>query len=181
MGAAKTTNLLAVANNYETRGRRVLVLQPGQVKDATKIKSRLGIERKVDIVIQNMDGLTPFLYPQLSQYSCVLVDDAQFLDKHCIDILRLWSLTVPVICYGLRTDYRGHLFPGSHRLFEVADSIEEIKTVCSKCSSKAVLHVRIDPQTKLKIIDGPSVPDTDKPDSIFMPVCFLHYDTWPHI
>ena len=110
----------------------------------------------------------------------MLVDEAQFLSEVNVDALRMVSRTIPVICYGLRTDYLTRLFTGSKRLMEVADNIEEIKTVCSLCEKKAVVNAKyyIDP-TKDRVVirsDGPSEIDLGGEDK-YQAMCWECYQT----
>lgn len=156
VGSAKTLNLLAVAHNYERQGKRVLVLKPS-VDDrcgTQAIRSRAGLERQADVLVHD-DGFVDL--PDLSAISCILVDEAQFLPEAAIDALHVvaWRDKVPVICYGLRTDFRRQLFPGSRRLLELADAIEEVKTTCRYCEKKAVFNLKLGPDGATT--DGPSV------------------------
>lgn len=148
MNSGKTTQLLQVAHNYEERGMKVLILKPEiDTKANNKISSRLGIERNVDFPIKKTDDLNYFISHYIFTYepslACVLVDEAQFLTKSQVDDLLIISsyLNIPVICYGLRTDFTGNGFEGSTRLLEVADDIEELKTIC-KCGRKATFNLR---------------------------------------
>ena len=138
---------MQVAYNYEERGMHVLLVKAKvDSKGNDRIVSRLGIDRKVDILA----GEDINLYSTIKQWNkdvekvgCVLVDEAQFLSSKQID--ELFNLTVyeniPVICYGLRTDFQSQLFPGSQRLFALAHSLEELKTIC-RCGRKAMLNAR---------------------------------------
>lgn len=142
MNSGKSTALLQVAHNYEERGMRVLLVKPRiDSKGNDKVVARLGIERKVDILADEMTDLHDVLskHHKKEPVGCVLVDEAQFLTPAHID--QLFALTVeeniPVICYGLRTDFQRNLFPGSERLFALAHSLEELKTIC-RCGKKAI-------------------------------------------
>lgn len=142
MGAAKTLNLLAVAHNYRSQGKKVFLMQPQKGARAPGIIStRAGLSEKDDFCPSEEDRLT--LHE--NGLACVLVDEAQFLSIGLVDDLRLITVDpgVPVICYGLRTDFQGNLFPGSKRLMEVADSIEEIKVTCTRCPRKATHNMRL--------------------------------------
>lgn len=139
MGSSKTANLLMVAHNYtNNHKKKILVVKPSiDTRSGEYIESR-AIEKplKADIIIhEEVDDLSI----DTSGYSLVLVDEAQFLSKRNVDALRKITRYIPVICYGLRTDYKTQLFPGSKRLMEIADSIEEIKTSCSECDKKAIV------------------------------------------
>ena len=151
VGSAKTLNLLAVTHNYQSQNKRVFLLKPKlDVRfGMDDVTSRAGLTKKADMLIDDDTVLHPQAFQEID---CVLVDEAQFLCKAVIDQLRYIAtvLKIPVICYGLRTDFRGNLFEGSKRLLEVADTLEEIKTTCAYCNRKAIFN--------LKIVDGlPSV------------------------
>ncbi|NVB39184.1 thymidine kinase [Pseudenhygromyxa sp. WMMC2535] len=144
MDSAKTMNLLAVAHNYRQQGKRVALLKP-KLDDrfgGSVIASRSGLNKPVDLLLEDDSELDP---PFFAELDCVLVDEAQFLSPRVIEQLRVLTRTqnVPVICYGLRTDFRTQLFPGSKRLLELADSIEEVKVTCQYCNRKAVFNMRL--------------------------------------
>lgn len=161
MNSSKTANLLMVAHNYTSTDRKVILAKPScDVRfDPHEITSRaFTTSSRADILITpDMDVIDLDVVPGAV---CMLVDEAQFLSRVNVDALREVSRTIPVICYGLRTDYLTRLFTGSKRLMEVADNIEEIKTVCSLCEKKAVVNAKyyIDYTTgKCEIMsDGPS-------------------------
>ncbi|MCH9632657.1 MAG: Thymidine kinase [Chlamydiae bacterium] len=143
VGSAKTLNLLAVAHNYRQQGKEVILIKPalddrfGQ----SHIKSRAGLEKSADILV---DDNTNLMSCNFEGINCILVDEAQFIAPKIIDQLRDITLEhkIPVICYGLRTNFKKGLFEGSKRLFELADSIEEIKTTCAFCNRKAVYNLK---------------------------------------
>ena len=144
MDSAKTMNLLAVAHNYRNQGKKVALLKP-RIDDrfgGGVIASRSGLEKPVDLLLEDSSVLDP---PFFADLDCVLVDEAQFLSAEVIEQLRALTRdqNVPVICYGLRTDFRTRLFPGSQRLFELADSIEEVKVTCQYCNRKAIFNMRL--------------------------------------
>lgn len=147
MNSGKSTHLMQVAYNYEERGMKVILLKPyTDTKGGDKLVSRLGVERKVDLVIKENDSvLEKFnLYKSENGHiDCILVDEAQFLRGNQIDELFEIAVVqnVPVICYGLRTDFKMQGFEGSNRLLLLAHSIEEMKTIC-KCGRKAILNGR---------------------------------------
>jgi thymidine kinase len=157
MNSGKSTALLQAAYNYEERGQRVLLAKPAtDTKGDRAVVSRLGVERPVDLVIgtdadvrllvqgaASRDPLSPSLDGMGRPVSCLLVDEAQFLGPRQVDdLLRIAVLDdVPVIAYGIRTDFRTEAFPGSRRLLEVAHSLEELKTIC-RCGRKAVFNAR---------------------------------------
>lgn len=148
MNSGKSTALLQVAHNYEERGMNILLVKASvDTKGNNRIVSRLGIDRQVDIHVDNEINLYQVIkqwHKDVEKVSCVLVDESQFLETKHVD--QLFNLTVfdniPVICYGLRTDFRTKLFPGSERLFALAHSIEELKTIC-RCGRKAMLNARM--------------------------------------
>lgn len=144
MNSGKTTALLQVAHNYEERGMKVLILKPSiDTKGNNKIISRLGISREVDYLISSDENLKDLLYKHKDNTNCILIDEVQFLDPKQIDdlfeISVMWN--IPVICYGLRTDFLMNGFKGSERLLLIAHSLEELKTIC-KCGSKALVNGR---------------------------------------
>ena len=144
MGSAKTMNLLAVAHNYEQQGKRVILIKPS-IDDrfgADMIRSRTGLERKADICVA-ADTQIPL--DTLAGVSCILVDEGQFLSEYVVHQLRniTVDLDIPVICYGLRTNFKTRLFEGAKRLMEVADAIEEVKTTCAFCNRKAVFNIKL--------------------------------------
>ena len=146
MNSGKSTNLMQVAYNYEERGMNVLLLKPSvDKKGGDYLVSRLGVKRKVDILISKDDNIYDEINERLknSPINCLLVDEVQFLTKIQIDELFKIAvlLDIPVICYGLRTDFKMEGFEGSTRLLLLAHSIEEMKTICS-CGNKAILNAR---------------------------------------
>lgn len=147
MNSGKSTNLMQVAHNYEERGMKVVLIKPStDKKGGDKLVSRLGVERKVDLLInddQNIFEEIKNWEKDKYKINCILVDEVQFLKAYQIDELFevAVSLDIPVICYGLRTDFKMQGFEGSTRLLLLAHSIEELKTIC-KCGRKAVLNGR---------------------------------------
>ncbi|MBG6055532.1 thymidine kinase [Salinibacterium sp. CAN_S4] len=152
MNSGKSTALLQAAFNYEERGHHVLLAKPQvDTKGDSAIVSRLGVTRPVDFTIApDEDILEKFLAQRAevlastgSTVSCLLVDEAQFLTEGQVDdLLRIAILeSVPVLAYGIRTDFQTVAFPGSRRLLEIAHSLEELKTIC-RCGRKAVFNAR---------------------------------------
>jgi thymidine kinase len=152
MNSGKSTALLQAAYNYEERGQRVLLAKPGvDTKGDDAIVSRLGVTRAADVTFAPDDEVRQVFLARRdavrgetgSGLACLLVDEAQFLAPHQIDdLLRIAILDdVPVLAYGIRTDFRTVAFPGSRRLLEVAHSLEELKTIC-RCGRKAVFTAR---------------------------------------
>lgn len=173
MDSAKTLNLLAVAHNYRKQGKRVLLLKPRlDVRfGAGRIASRSGLAADADLVVDEHTSLSP---ADFSGVDCVLVDEAQFLAPAVVDALRRITISpgVPVICYGLRTDFRTHLFPGAKRLMELADAIEEVKVTCQYCTRKATCNLRL--VDGVAALDGPQVQLGG--DEQYVAVCFAHFD-----
>ncbi|SHE81120.1 thymidine kinase [Clostridium fallax] len=147
MNSGKSTHLMQVAYNYEERGMKVLIIKPKtDKKGGNKLVSRLGVERVVDLMISSNDNVYNKIEEFIKQSGdihCVLVDEVQFLKKHHIDELFELAIVkdIPVICYGLRTDFKMNGFEGSERLLLLAHSIEEMKTICT-CGRKAILNGR---------------------------------------
>jgi thymidine kinase len=173
MDSAKTLNLLAVAHNYRKQGKQVLLAKP--ILDdrfgAKSIRSRSGLEADADLLIGADTRLDPGDFVGLD---CVLVDEAQFLPPAVIEDLRRITIRpgVPVICYGLRTDFQTRLFPGAQRLMELADAIEEIKVTCQYCGKKATCNLRL--VGGVPALEGPQI--LLGADEQYVPVCFAHWD-----
>lgn len=172
MDSAKTLNLLAVAHNYRKQGKRCALMKPRlDVRfGAEAIRSRSGLEAEADYLVAPGE---PFPMEALSSLDCVLVDEAQFLSEDAIESLRELTLEhgVPVICYGLRTDFQSRLFPGSKRLIELADAIEEVKVTCFFCGKKAIFNLRM--VDGKGVFEGPQV--ELGADEKYVPVCAMHY------
>lgn len=147
MNCGKSTALQQVAYNYEERGMRVVIIKPKiDTKGGDKVISRLGIERKVDLIVEKDEDLYKAMKHYLSEngeVDCILVDEAQFFTRDQVNSLFEIAVkdNIPVICYGLRTDFLMNGFEGSERLLLLAHSIEELKTICS-CGRKALLNGR---------------------------------------
>ena len=173
MDSAKTLNLLAVAHNYRKQGKRVLLVKPRVDTrfGPTTIASRSGLSAEADLVV---DDDTRLDARDFVGVDCVLVDEAQFLAPDLVVDLRRITVDpgVPVICYGLRTDFRTRLFPGAARLMELADRIEEVKVTCQYCTTKATCNLRL--VGGLAAVDGPTV--LLGADEQYMPVCWKHYE-----
>ena len=162
MGSAKTALLLTQAYNFEERGMQYLCMKPiiDDRENDNVIRSRIGIERKCSWIYPDSD-----LYSMLKQMfeetlvvkDWVLIDEAQFLSAQQIDQLAriVDDYGVNVVCYGLRTDFQSHAFEGSQRLFELADTIEAIKSTCP-CGRKTIINARIDSSGNI-VTDGNQV------------------------
>ena len=149
MGSSKTAQALITKYNYEENGLQVWLIKPSaDTRDGQDIlKSRIGLYAKVEVIPPDMDLLERFRETQAGKCSVIIVDECQFLTGRQIDELReiVDTFDIPVMCFGLRTDFQTRLFPGSLRLMEVADTIQEIKTICD-CGAKATVNARIDSQ-----------------------------------
>lgn len=162
MNSGKSTALLQAAYNYEERGQAVLLAKPAiDTKGADQIESRLGVTRQVDFLIGPGDDARELFRAQrervrrrgedalipgdrLRDVACLLVDEAQFLAPAQVDDLFRIAVEdgIPVMAYGIRTDFRTAAFPGSARLLEIAHSLEELKTIC-RCGRKALFNGRL--------------------------------------
>ena len=145
MGSSKTANALITKFNYEERGMKVWLIKPAMdTRDGVAtVRSRIGLAAEAEAVSPDVD-----LYTEFSKHrDChvIITDECQFFTAAQIDQLRkiVDKFDIPVLCFGLRTDFLTHLFEGSRRLFEVADSVTEIKTICT-CGKKAIVNARID-------------------------------------
>ena len=146
MNCGKSAALLQVANNYEERGMGVIVVKPSvDTKGGRSVTSRLGVSREADVLLGAGDSPIDAVLPMATERhaSCVLVDEAQFLTPGQVDGLHeiAYGMGLPVMCYGIRTDYLGHGFPGSIRLLEVADELRELRTIC-RCGKRATMNMR---------------------------------------
>lgn len=145
MNSGKTALLLQAAHNYEEQGMKVLIAKPStDTKGDSNIVSRIGLERKVDFLITPKDNIYTMVKEIKEDIKCLFIDEAQFLQRNQVDELMqiVIKLNIPVICYGLRTDFQTNGFTGSTRLLEIAHSIEEMKTIC-KCGKKAMYNGRL--------------------------------------
>lgn len=152
MNSGKSTALLQAAYNYEERGQRVILAKPMvDTKGDRTIVSRLGVTREVDVVIGPATDVVTLIDNEADRVrrengqavSCVLVDESQFLSPRQVDDLFIIAVRrgIPVLAYGIRTDFQTVAFPGSRRLLEIAHSLEELKTIC-RCGRKAVFNAR---------------------------------------
>lgn len=159
MGSSKSAQALITKFNYEERGMRVWLIKPAADTryGADKVYSRIGLEQRADSISEEMDLLQIFRDREREFYDVVIADEAQFFTPAQIEQLReiVDCYHVPVFCFGLRTDFRTRMFPGSGRLFELADSITELKTVCA-CGSKATVNARVDAEGNV-ITEGEQV------------------------
>ena len=146
MGSSKTAQALITKFNYEERGMKVWLIKPAiDVRDGKDvIRSRVGLSEECT-AIDKSDRIYDRYTDERIEADVIIADECQFFTEAQVDDLRriVDEYEIPVLCFGLRTDFLSHLFEGSRRLFEVADSISEIKTIC-ECGSKATINARLD-------------------------------------
>ncbi len=157
MGSSKTAQALITKFNYEERGMSVWLIKPStDDRDGARIiRSRIGLYAEADVVAPEDDVRARFA--AIGRRDVIIADECQFLTGRQIEQLRdlVDEENIPVLCFGLRTDFQTKLFPGSARLFELADSITEIKTIC-ECGSKATVNARIGPDGRV-VTEGEQV------------------------
>ena len=148
MNAGKSTSLLQSNHNYKENGLNTIIFLPNETSKLSKgqIVSRIGLKAKAVIANKDLNFFDYIKENQSEKLSCILIDEAQFLSKEQVRQLGKVAdrLNYPVMCYGIRTDFRGELFEGSATLLALADNLIELKTVCNKCSRKATMVVRLD-------------------------------------
>lgn len=158
MGCSKTAQALITKFNYEERNMKVLLLKPAvDTRDgAAVVRSRIGLKQDA-IAVRSDEDLYALYENQYSDSDVVIVDECQFLTPEQVDELAdiVMKKDVPILCFGLSTDFTTHLFPGSKRLFEIAESISEIKSVCT-CGAKATVNARLD-ETGRIVTEGSQV------------------------
>jgi len=181
MGCGKTMQLLQVAFNYEERGHKVCVIKPKtDTKNGTKLLTRIGPERETNFCFSRKTNLYNEIAKSYRNVRCVFVDEAQFLTKKQVDELMLVTidLDIPVMCYGLRLNFRREDggFEGATRLLQIAHEIEEIKTIC-ECGHKATYNVRF--LNGKFVSDGPDILIDDGKTKIeyraLCPACYEKY------
>ena len=147
MGSSKTAQALITKYNYEENDMKVWLIKPSaDTRDGvSKLRSRIGLEATVEVMTPDMNIYDRFRETRAGNCTAVIADEAQFFTEKQIDELRaiVDDFNIAVLCFGLRTDFQTRLFPGSRRLMEVADAIQEIKTRCD-CGTKATVNARID-------------------------------------
>ena len=165
VNSAKTLNLLAIAHNYSSQGKRVFLIKPQMDSRSELVESRAGLHRKADLVVGAEDNLLDYNYGD--NCSAILVDECQFLTVAHIDQLRHIATfrNIPVLCFGLRTKYDTTLWDSSARLFAVADELREDVTVCTECNHKAVFSKRV----------SGGCDDVELSWDSYVPVCPRHY------
>ena len=176
MNAGKSTSLLQSNHNYLESNLDTIIFLPDETNKSSKgqIVSRIGLKAKAVIADKDFDFIVYIKKNKTSKLSCILIDEAQFLSK--IQIRQLGEvadkLNIPVMCYGIRTDFRGELFEGSSELLALADNLIELKTICYDCGRKATMVVRVDK-------DGGVVTEGSKiqigGNDQYTPVCRKHF------
>lgn len=173
MGCGKTTELLQVVYNYEKNGYKVILIKPKiDKKGDDKVVSRIGASRKVDVLIGENDKISDKV--DLESVDSIVVDESQFLNKE--QVKELWLISklydIPVITYGLKTNFLGELFQGSKALIEKADEIKELVTIC-QCSKKAKFNVRIVNNTYTCEGEEVSIDGIDSSYEAMCPECYI--------
>ncbi len=143
MNCGKSSALMQVAHNYESNNKNVFVIKSEiDTKANDCLSSRIGLKRKVDLLLKKNESLENY-YDKLKKVDCILVDEAQFLSENEVDELYFVTkeFNVPVICYGLKTDFKSNLFTGSKRLLELSDELNELITIC-RCGKRAKFNAR---------------------------------------
>lgn len=178
MNAGKSASLIQSNYNYNERGMRTLVLKPAiDTRESTQVvKSRIGIETECLLFAPEADlylTIKRLIEENKNPCLCIFVDESQFMTPDQVTQLGMVvdKLDIPVICYGLRTDFQGNLFPGSARLFALANELEEIRTVCW-CAKRATMVLRVDDQGNV-VKDGEQI-QVGGNDS-YVSVCRKHF------
>ena len=176
MNAGKSTSLLQSNHNYKENGLDTLIFLPNETSKLSKgqIVSRIGLKAKAVIANKEFNFLIYIKENKTKKLSCILIDEAQFLSREQVRQLGQVAdkLNYPVMCYGIRTDFKGELFEGSAELLALADNLIELKTICSLCNRKATMVVRKDENSKI-VTEGSKI--VIGGNDIYMPVCRKHY------
>jgi len=172
MGSSKSANAMMVRYNYWERGQNALLVKSEvDTRDGVHIiRSRMGLEEECITLHELIKNYTK---EELKKYECIIVDEAQFATAEQIDYLSdlVDDFNIPVMCYGLRCDFQNHFFEGSKRLMEIADTIQEVKTVCW-CGKKALCNLRYNEEGKaVKVGEQIVLGANDK----YVSVCRKHY------
>lgn len=177
MNAGKSTVLLQSSHNYRERGMHTLLFTPAidtRFQGGT-IASRIGLSEEAYAfsATDNLYDITLRLKTQVAQYACILIDEAQFLTREHVNQLTEITdrLSIPVLAYGLRTDFRGELFPGSQYLLAWADELVELKTICH-CGRKAIMNMRLNAEGQT-VVEGEQV--LIGGNESYVSTCRLHF------
>lgn len=174
MNCGKSTAIIQVAYNYEEKGKKIILAKPSiDTKGNDTVNNRSGLSRKADYLITSKDKIIDYLLNLENGIDAILIDEAQFLTYEQVD--ELYQITkicnIPVLCYGLRCDFKMQGFPGSTRLLQIADDIEELKNIC-ECGKKATQNIRL--REGIPIFDGPQVAIDGEKDT-YEAACGLDY------
>ena len=176
MNAGKSTSLLQSNHNYKENGLDTIIFLPNETSKLSngQIVSRIGLKAKAVVADKEFNFLKYIKENKTKDLSCILVDEAQFLSQAQVRQLGQVAdkLNYPVMCYGIRTDFRGELFEGSAELLALADNLIELKTICSLCNRKATMVVRKDENGNI-VTEGSKI--VVGGNDIYMPVCRKHY------
>ena len=160
MNAGKSTALLQSNHNYKESNLKTLLFVPKSIADKSngKIVSRIGLEADAIVVNDEYEFYDEIVKKQSEKISCIFVDEAQFLTKKQVHSLGKIAdeLNIPVMTYGIRTDFQGELFEGSQELLALADNLKELKTICSECDKKATMVVRLDSNGEI-LLEGEKI------------------------
>ncbi|MDA7642455.1 thymidine kinase [Gammaproteobacteria bacterium] len=160
MNAGKSTALLQSNHNYKESNLKTLLFIPSEIgnKSKGKIISRIGLESDAVVVNKKYDFFKEIRQSNYKKISCIFIDEAQFLSKIQVRSLSRIAddLNIPVMCYGIRTDFQGKLFEGSSELLAIADNLKELKTICSQCDKKATMVVRLNAEGDI-MLEGKKV------------------------
>jgi len=176
MNAGKSTSLLQSNHNYKESNLDTMIFLPDETNKSSKgqIVSRIGLKAKAVIADKTFNFISYVKKNKSPRLSCVLIDEAQFLSK--VQIRQLGEdadkLNIPVMCYGIRTDFRGELFEGSSELLALADNLIELKTICYDCGRKATMVVRVDENGKV-VTEGFKIQIGG--NDLYTPVCRKHF------
>ncbi len=176
MNAGKSTSLLQSNHNYLESNLDTMIFLPDETNKASKgqIISRIGLKAKAVIADKSFNFISYIKKNKTPKLSCVLIDEVQFLSKKQIRQLGEVAdkLNIPVMCYGIRTDFRGELFEGSSELLALADNLIELKTICYDCGRKATMVVRVDENGKV-VTEGSKIQIGGNDQ--YTPVCRKHF------
>jgi thymidine kinase len=176
MNAGKSTSLLQSNHNYKESGLDTMIFLPNETSEHSEgnIVSRIGLKAKAIIADKDFNFIEFIKDNKTANLSCILIDEAQFLTKSQVRQLGEIAdrLNYPVMCYGIRTDFRGELFDGSSELLALADNLVELKTICSECARKATMVIRRDKDGSV-ITEGSKV--VVGGNDIYTPVCRKHF------
>jgi thymidine kinase len=176
MNAGKSTALLQSNHNYSESNLKTLLFIPKDLGDKSdgKIISRIGLEADAIIVDNEYNFFNEIERLDHKDVSCIFVDEAQFLSKEQVQSLGKVAdeLSIPVMCYGIRTDFQGQLFDGSKELLAIADNLKELKTICSMCEKKATMVVRLN-QAGEVVLEGEKI--VIGGNDIYKTLCRKHF------